>query len=147
MMSGIRGTNTKPEMQVRRLLHAAGYRYKLHDKRLPGKPDLVFPSRKAVIFVNGCFWHGHDCGLFRWPSTRAEFWRAKIGANVGRDRKVKTALVKSGWSVCTVYECQLRGKSRLESVELLAQLKIFLDGNEDCASVGADQMVKTDDDV
>ena len=147
MMSGIRGTNTKPEMQVRRLLHAAGYRYRLHGKRLPGKPDLVFLSRKAVIFVNGCFWHGHDCGLFKWPSTRSDFWRAKIGATLKRDREVKDALVETGWRVCNVYECKLRGKGRLDSADLLAQLKTFLDGNEECESIGVDQMVKMDDDV
>ena len=92
LMAGIGPTNTKPEMLIRRRLHALGYRYRLHVKGLPGKPDLVFPSRRAAIFVHGCFWHGHNCTLFRWPATREEFWRSKIGGNVARDRRNDAAL-------------------------------------------------------
>lgn len=113
MMSGIRGKDTAPEMLVRRGLHARGFRYRLHDRRLPGRPDIVFPSRRAVILVQGCFWHGHDCHLFRWPSSRQEFWRAKIGGNVERDKRNADALKGAGWRVLTVWECALKGRTRL----------------------------------
>lgn len=78
MMSGIQGKNTKPELTIRKGLHALGFRYRLHGKTLPGKPDLVFPKYKAVIFIHGCFWHAHHCHLFKWPSTRVDFWQEKI---------------------------------------------------------------------
>ena len=86
MMSNIRDRNTKPEIKIRQALHAKGFRYRLHDKKLPGKPDLVFPKYKAVIQINGCFWHGHSCPLFKWPLTRVEFWQNKIGGNIKRDQ-------------------------------------------------------------
>ena len=85
IMSNIRGKDTRPEMTVRRGLHARGFRYRLHDRRLPGRPDLVFPRCHALILVHGCFWHGHNCHLFRWPESRAEFWRGKINGNKARD--------------------------------------------------------------
>src|SRR5262245_6595907 len=85
MMSGIRGKNTKPEMVLRRGLHAEGFRFRLHGPALPGRPDLVFPKWSAVIFVHGCFWHRHNCRLFKWPSTKSRFWRAKLTGNVSRD--------------------------------------------------------------
>ena len=100
MMAGIRGKNTKPEMIIRRGLHARGFRYLLHDKRLPGKPDLVLPKHRAVIFVNGCFWHGHDCPLFKWPKTRKGFWRTKIARNRENDESAVIALRRSGWRCC-----------------------------------------------
>ena len=108
MMSGIRGKDTKPEMVVRRGLHARGFRFRLHDKRLPGKPDLVFPKYRAVIFVHGCFWHGHDCDLFKWPKTREAFWREKINRNSERDRRTIGLLLGVGWSVKVVWECEVR---------------------------------------
>ncbi|WP_375208685.1 very short patch repair endonuclease [Hyphomonas jannaschiana] len=108
MMSGIRGKDTKPEMIVRRGLHAMGFRYKLHDKKLPGKPDLVFPKYKAVIFVHGCFWHKHDCKYFKWPKTRTEFWRRKLLANSVRDQGVVQDLEELGWRVGTIWECAVR---------------------------------------
>ncbi|WP_072893254.1 very short patch repair endonuclease [Sphingobium sp. YR657] len=113
MMSGIRGKDTKPELVVRRGLHALGFRYRLHDRRLPGKPDMVLPRWRAAIQINGCFWHGHDCALFRWPGTRQEFWRSKIGRNVERDREVEAALDRAGWRVLTVWECALKGPARI----------------------------------
>lgn len=113
MMAGIRGKNTKPEMIIRRGLHARGFRYLLHDKRLPGKPDLVFPKHRAVIFVHGCFWHGHDCHLFKWPKTRREFWRKKIERNQEIDDAALLALINSGWRYCVVWECALKGRTRL----------------------------------
>ncbi|MEO6918657.1 MAG: very short patch repair endonuclease [Collimonas sp.] len=112
MMSGIRGHNTKPEILIRSLLHRQGFRFRLHARDLPGKPDIVFPRFHAVIFVHGCFWHGHDCPLFKWPSTRADFWREKIGRNQANDRKVIDSLLASEWRVGIVWECALRGKNK-----------------------------------
>lgn len=112
-MAGIRGKDTRPEMIVRRGLHARGFRFRLHDRRLPGSPDLVFAGRRAAIFVHGCFWHGHDCPLFRLPTTRQEFWRAKIEGNMARDSAAETALVADGWRVLTIWECALKGRGRL----------------------------------
>lgn len=123
MMAGIRGKDTKPEIIIRRGLHAVGFRYRLHERKLPGKPDLVFPAREAVIFVHGCFWHGHACHLFKWPSTREEFWKAKITRNRENDEKHSIALAEAGWRQAIVWECSLKGKTRLPdgaSVELLA---------------------------
>ncbi len=107
-MSRIRGKDTGPEMIIRRALHSRGFRYRLHDKRLPGKPDLVFPKHRAVIFIHGCFWHGHNCHLFRWPTTRAEFWQKKISQNQARDTKSERELIAQGWRWMAVWECQLK---------------------------------------
>lgn len=133
-MSGIRSKNTKPEMQIRRSLHAAGFRYRLHGK-LPGKPDLVFPARKAVLFVNGCFWHGHDCHLFRLPATRPEFWQAKIKGNVERDRSAVMSLRDSGWRVGTVWECALKGKTRRPANEVITDLAKWLCEDVSCIEI------------
>lgn len=130
MMAGIGPVNTRPEMLVRRGLHALGWRYRLHDRSLPGRPDLVFPSRRAVIFVNGCFWHGHDCHLFRWPKSRTDYWREKIGGNVRRDQRVRRELVECGWRVADVWECALTGRERLAENEVLALCSAFLRSNE-----------------
>lgn len=99
MMSGIKGKDTKPELIVRRELHKRGYRYKLHDNTLPGKPDVVFPKYKAIIEVHGCFWHKHDCHIFKWPKSKQEFWKAKILGNVARDQKNIAKLNTKGWRV------------------------------------------------
>lgn len=107
-MSGIRGKNTKPEMIVRTGLHRRGFRYRLHDRRLPGKPDLVFPKYQAVIFVHGCFWHGHDCALFRLPKTRTEFWAAKINRNRDTDTQVSDKITLLGWRQGVIWECALK---------------------------------------
>ncbi|MFN3590955.1 MAG: very short patch repair endonuclease [Thermaurantiacus sp.] len=107
-MAGIRGSDTRPELTLRRALHARGLRYRLHDRRLPGTPDLVLPRWRAVIFVHGCFWHGHGCRLFKWPATRSEWWREKIKANIARDIRNTAALGAAGWRVFTVWECELR---------------------------------------
>lgn len=113
MMAGIKGKNTRPEMLVRRGLHALGFRFVLHDRRLPGKPDMVLPRWRSAIFVHGCFWHGHDCPLFRWPSTRQEFWRQKIGRNQERDIEVEAELDRAGWRVLKIWECSLKGTGRI----------------------------------
>lgn len=110
MMAGIRARDTKPEMIVRRALHKAGFRYRLHVKDLPGKPDIVLPKYKTAIFVHGCFWHGHMCRKFKWPKSREEWWRAKIEGNVARDKKAAEDLLDSGWRLGIVWECALKGQ-------------------------------------
>jgi len=113
MMSGIRGKDTKPEMILRRGLHRLGFRYHLHRRDLPGTPDLVFPKHRAVILAQGCFWHCHECHLFKWPTSQADFWREKISGNKLRDEANNQRLRKSGWRVLTVWECALKGPGRL----------------------------------
>lgn len=126
MMAGIRGKNTKPEMILRRGLHAAGFRFRLHDRALPGKPDIVFPRYKAALFAHGCFWHGHDCHLFKWPSTRPDFWQTKIHRNREVDALVSTALQETGWRQGIVWECALKGKARLPIETVLAECASWL---------------------
>lgn len=118
-MAGIRATNSKPEMILRRGLHALGFRFRLHRKTLPGRPDMVLSRYRAVIFIHGCFWHGHDCSLFRWPKTREAFWREKISGNRARDQLVDYQLRESGWRVLNVWECALRGSGRLGSEKVI----------------------------
>jgi DNA mismatch endonuclease (patch repair protein) len=112
-MAAIRGTGTKQELVVRSRLHALGFRFRIHDTRLPGKPDLVLPRWKAVIFIHGCFWHGHDCPLFKWPSTREDFWREKIGRNRQRDAASEATLDAAGWRVLRIWECSMKGPGRI----------------------------------
>ncbi|SDD11330.1 very short patch repair endonuclease [Paraburkholderia lycopersici] len=109
MMSGIRGRNTKPEKVIRSLLHRRGFRFRLNVRELPGRPDIVLPRRHAVVFVHGCFWHGHNCALFKWPQTRPEFWREKIARNRLNDARALAALAAQGWRVAVIWECALRG--------------------------------------
>lgn len=120
-MSKIRSGGTKPEMVVRRLLHHAGYRYRLHGKELPGKPDIVFRSRRKVIFVHGCFWHQHGCLAGRKPQSNTGYWHGKLERNVQRDRQHVEQLVKDGWDVLTLWECELK-----ETEVLLRELRQFL---------------------
>ena len=149
MMAGIRGKDTKPELLIRKGLHALGLRFRLGDsyriagRTLPGRPDLVFPGRRAAILVHGCFWHGHDCTLFRWPATREQFWRDKITGNIARDAKVRGQLAAAGWRVLEVWECQLKGPGRLQPGEVLAQCRQFLESDLDYASIGAAATVTT----
>jgi DNA mismatch endonuclease, patch repair protein len=109
MMSGIKGKNTKPEILIRSLLHRNGFRFRIHEKNLPGKPDIVLKRYQAVIFVHGCFWHRHLCHLFKWPKTRPDFWRDKINKNVINDQKNIQALTSLGWRICIVWECSIKG--------------------------------------
>lgn len=125
-MSRIRGRDTKPEMLIRRGLHARGFRYRLQDRQLPGRPDLVFPRYHAVILVHGCFWHGHDCPMFKLPVTRQEFWMIKIASNRIRDARATTALLELGWRVAIVRECSLRGPNRLTGDEVITRCQTFL---------------------
>jgi DNA mismatch endonuclease (patch repair protein) len=107
MMAGIKSKDTKPEVFLRKALHSQGLRYRLGGCGLPGKPDLVFPSRKAVVFVHGCFWHRHECERFKWPQGNEAFWKTKLEANAERDMRMKAALKMLGWRVLTVWECEL----------------------------------------
>lgn len=111
-MSRIRSTNSKPEEVVRKYLFSQGFRYRKNDKRYPGKPDIVLPKYKTVIFVHGCFWHMHDCGRFVWPSSNVEYWEKKINRNVDRDKEHAEKLQADGWKVLTVWECELKKKNR-----------------------------------
>jgi DNA mismatch endonuclease, patch repair protein len=114
IMRAVKGVDTAPEMTVRRMAHALGFRFRLHRKDLPGKPDLVFPRLRKVIFVHGCFWHGHDCARgARPPKANADYWRAKIARNASRDAANMRSLKAAGWRACVVWECDLR---KLEKV-------------------------------
>lgn len=122
IMSLVKGKNTRPEMIVRRLVHAAGFRYRLHDVRLPGKPDLVFSRKRKIIFVHGCFWHRHeDCALARTPKSNLEFWRTKLDGNKARDESNLRKLHEAGWDTLVVWECDLRNLDALER-----HLRLFL---------------------
>lgn len=124
-MARIRGKDTKPELLIRRGLHARGFRYRLHAK-LPGRPDIVLPARRAAIFVHGCFWHGHDCPLFRLPGTRTDFWREKIAGNRARDSAAIEQLHRAGWRTLTIWECSVRGTGRRDPQEVLDEAAIWL---------------------
>lgn len=117
-MRAIRSKDSKPELLIRKALHARGLRFRLHVKKLPGCPDIVFPRYKAVIFVNGCFWHGHHCHLSSTPKTRQEFWLGKISDNMSRDRSAQGLLLDAGWRLGVVWECALKGRTKqsLDSV-------------------------------
>ena len=121
-MAAVRGKDTKPELLIRRGLHGLGFRYRLQAKELPGKPDLVLPKYRAVILVHGCFWHGHDCPLFRLPATRQSFWEDKIAGNAARDAKALTELQALGWRAGVVWECALRGPARRDTESVLTAL-------------------------
>jgi len=125
-MAGIKGKDTKPELTIRKALHKEGFRYLLHDKRLPGKPDLVFPKYNAVIFIHGCFWHGHGCHLFKWPKTRKQFWRKKITRNKEVDQCNHKRLKVEGWYILTVWECALKGKTRRPFEKVVATITNWL---------------------
>lgn len=119
IMGRVHGKDTRPEMLVRRLVHSLGYRYRLHRKDLPGKPDIVFSGRRKVIFVNGCFWHRHEgCALARMPKSRVDFWKQKLETNKTRDARDIKALHETGWAVLTVWECQLRDIAKLKATIL-----------------------------
>lgn len=122
LMSRVRDKDTAPEMAVRRMLHAAGYRYRLHVRQLPGRPDLVFPARRKLLFVHGCFWHRHPgCARTTMPKTRAEFWKLKFDSNIERDCRKEAALRAMGWQSMIVWECEAKSASGL-----LDRLKAFL---------------------
>ena len=123
MMSAVQTKDTGPELQVRRLLHGLGYRYRLHRKDLPGRPDIVFGPRKKIVFVHGCFWHAHGCPKGKLPKSRLHYWGPKIAANTKRDRKTMQELHELGWKVLVIWQCELKDNERL-----LNRLLAFLEG-------------------
>ncbi len=130
MMAGIRGKNTQSELAVRKGLHARGFRYRIHDGRLPGKPDMSFPHFRAVIEINGCFWHLHTCHLFRCASTRKDFWQKKLSGNKKRDAQNHKALKKAGWRALTIWECALKGCTRRPLEDVIDKAGQWLELNE-----------------
>ncbi|AOJ82443.1 very short patch repair endonuclease [Burkholderia sp. MSMB617WGS] len=125
-MSRIKGKDTKPELIVRSLIHRMGYRYRLHRKGLPGRPDLVFAKRRKAIFIHGCFWHRHEgCHLARLPKSRLDFWLPKLEANAARDKEVEQRLAELGWKVLTIWECEVK-----EEEALTSRIRAFLDDTE-----------------
>jgi DNA mismatch endonuclease (patch repair protein) len=132
-MQAVRSKNTNPEIVVRKLIFAKGLRFRLHDKTLPGTPDIVLAKYRAVIFVHGCFWHGHNCHLFKSPATRPDFWREKLDSNRDRDTLHRAALREAGWRVLVVWECALKGRFRLEEAKLAGDILKWVrndEGNE-----------------
>lgn len=124
-MSRIRAKDTKPELTIRRLLFADGFRYRIHVKTLPGTPDLVLPKYRAVIFIHGCFWHGHDgCKYAKLPETHGEFWRDKISKNKERDQRVRQELVSGGWRVLTIWTCSIKNQAKVK--ETYTQVKDWI---------------------
>lgn len=119
MMAGIKGKDTRLELLLRRALHRQGFRFRLHGKGLPGRPDIVLPRHGAIVQANGCFWHGHDCSLFKVPSTNRERWIEKIEGNRKRDDRNRQALIAAGWRVLDVWECSVKGPGRLELEDVL----------------------------
>jgi DNA mismatch endonuclease, patch repair protein len=131
MMSGIKGKNTKPEIAIRKELHRRGFRYRIHVKNLPGKPDLVFPKYNAVLFIHGCFWHGHeDCRLFKWPTSRIDFWERKINRNKELDQCSITRLHSEGWRVGIIWECSMRGNSKIKEEVIFRRTTEWLESNK-----------------
>lgn len=120
MMANIRSRDTSPELLMRCLLQRRGFRYRLHVRDLPGRPDMVFPARRAVILIHGCFWHGHGCHLFKWPASRQEFWQKKIESNMKRDETSARLLTENGWRILTVWECAIKGRWRMAGEEIEA---------------------------
>lgn len=135
MMSGIRGRNTRPELLVRSLLHRQGFRFRIHVRTLPGTPDIVLARHHAVINIMGCFWHGHECANFRWPGSRAQFWKEKIEKNRARDKRNHTSLEAAGWRVATIWECSLRGPGAWPQDRIIDALTTWLRSNSPMLTV------------
>ncbi|WP_319396352.1 very short patch repair endonuclease [uncultured Desulfobacter sp.] len=126
-MSRIRGKDTKPELIIRRILWSKGYRYRIHYKNLPGKPDIVFPRKKKVIFINGCFWHRHNCKYFKWPKSNQSFWKEKILRTVNRDSENYNKLISAGWGIYIIWECSI--KNNLDAA--IDDVMTFLSNTDD----------------
>lgn len=136
MMSGIRAKNTRPEMFLRQGLHALGFRFRLHAKDIPGKPDIVLPKYRALVVVHGCFWHGHNCRYFKLPQTRPEFWQEKIEANRKRDLRDAELQHNSGWRSLIVWECAVRaGMKSKPAIDLVTLVSDWLETSSSCASI------------
>ncbi|MDE2749939.1 MAG: very short patch repair endonuclease [Chloroflexota bacterium] len=135
VMSKVRSKDTKPELLIRRGLHSQGFRYRLHAKDLPGKPDLVFRRYRSVIFVNGCFWHGHSCPRCRMPNTNSDYWKRKVARNVARDAINRRTLLDQGWRVLTIWECALSGKQKLGLNHVIALASQWLLSTESTCEI------------
>jgi DNA mismatch endonuclease (patch repair protein) len=135
MMAGIRGRDTRPELAIRSGLHRLGFRFRLHARKLAGRPDIVLPKWRAAIFVHGCFWHGHECHLFKWPKSRTDFWREKICGNQLRDRASAERLLASGWRVFTIWECSMKGPQRIGEEAVLNQTVDWLRSDRQVGAV------------
>ena len=129
MMSGIKGKNTRQEIIIRKALHAKGFRYRLHPGRMLGKPDIVMPKYNSIIFIHGCFWHLHKCHLFKWPSTRPDFWKSKIEGNQKKDNENLELLRKAGWRILVIWECAVKGKEKLDFDNLIEQVTQWIKSN------------------
>lgn len=135
IMSRVKGKHTKPELLVRKALYAAGFRYRLHYKKLPGHPDIVLPKYKAIVLVNGCFWHGHKCHLGTIPATRRRFWLKKFDENRRRDQKNIRTYTEHGWRVIVIWECALKGKRSGKFDKVVARMVRFLNSSVMCAEI------------
>lgn len=140
-MRAIKNKDTKPELIVRHLLHRNGFRYRIAPNYLPGKPDLWLAKWRAAIFINGCFWHGHDCALFRLPSTRTQFWKKKINSNKERDKRNINLLNDKRIRVLTIWECALKGKCKMSEDTLLTLFKTWLYCGTKCSEINADSLI------
>jgi DNA mismatch endonuclease (patch repair protein) len=137
-MAAVRARDTKPELMIRRALHGAGLRYRLNVRDLPGKPDIVLPRYRAVVFVHGCFWHRHECDLFRWPESRTEFWREKLDANAARDVKAADALEEAGWRQAVIWECALKGRKKRNFQDTMQRLIAWIRSDEQAITIGGE---------
>ncbi len=131
MMAGIKGKNTKPELVIRKAIFNRGFRYRIHEKKLPGKPDIVLKKYKAVIFIHGCFWHKHNCHLFKWPKSNPNFWKKKISTNKKNDLQNINKLIESGWRITIIWECSLKGKGKPDFEELITKLCDWIESSEE----------------
>ena len=138
-MSGIRSKNTRQEVKIRKALHAAGFRYRLHRKDVPGSPDIVLPRHSAAIFVHGCFWHGHGCHLFKWPSTRPEFWAKKIGGNKTRDLVLRNELKETDWRYLIIWECAIKGKYKVDFDDLINRVSGWVTSSSQELEISGEQ--------
>lgn len=143
-MRAIGRANTRPELIVRKALHAAGLRFKLHVRSLPGTPDIVLPRHRCVVFVHGCFWHGHGCHLFKIPSTRTDFWLEKIGVNRVRDVATTSNLIEGGWRVMAIWECAIKGPHRLPAEEIAGLTLRWIQSEHPVASIDSRGLVLED---
>lgn len=137
-MAAVRARDTKPELMIRKALHGAGLRYRLNVRDLPGKPDIVLPRYRAGVFVHGCFWHRHECDLFRWPESRTEFWREKLDANAARDEKTADALDTAGWRQAVIWECALKGRKKRDFQDTMQRLIAWIRSDEQAITIGGE---------
>lgn len=135
-MAGIRSVNTRPELLLRRSLHRLGFRYRLHSKNLPGRPDMVFPAYNAAVFVHGCFWHRHSCRYFKMPTTRRAFWAQKFVQNRKRDAVVQKKLRRAGWRQLVIWECAVRGKDPVAIEKVIRRVVRWLESSKSYSEMG-----------